>query len=119
MSQASQAIRQLDRENYISLATFRRNGDAVRTPVWFAESGGCLYVFTEADSGKGAVKVVISGKLKILSITISPGVIDPDKAGKLEELVLKAVNEAIAKSQKLATKRLKGLTGGLKIPGLT
>jgi len=73
----------------------------------------------EADSGKGAVKVTINGKQKIVSIKISPEVIDPDKAEQLEELVLKAVSEAIAKSQKLAAKQLRGLTGGLKIPGLT
>ena len=73
----------------------------------------------EASSGKGAVKVTINGKQKIQSIKIAPEVIDPDKAGHLEELVLKAVSEAIAKSQKLAGKQLKGLTGGLKIPGLT
>jgi len=73
----------------------------------------------EADSGKGAVKVTVNGKQKILSIKISPEVIDPDKAEQLEKLVLKAVSEAINKSQKLATKQLSGLTGGLKIPGLT
>ncbi len=72
----------------------------------------------EAESGKGAVKVTINGQQKILSIKISPKVIDPDKAEHLEELVLKAVSEAIAKSQKLAAKQLGGLTGGLKIPGL-
>lgn len=73
----------------------------------------------EADSGKGAVKVTIDGQQKILSIKISPKVIDPDKAGQLEQLVLKAITEATNKSQKLAAKQLKGLTGGLKIPGLT
>ncbi len=73
----------------------------------------------EADSGKGAVKVTINGQQKILSIKISPNVIDPNKAAHLEELVLKAISEATAKSQKLAAKQLKGLTGGLKIPGLT
>lgn len=73
----------------------------------------------ESNSGKGAVKVSINGQQKVLSIDISPSVIDPIKANNLEELVLKAVNEAIAKSQKLATKQLKGLTGGFKIPGLT
>ncbi len=72
----------------------------------------------EADSGKGAVKVIINGQQKIQSIKISPEVIDPDKARHLEELVLKAVSEAIAKSQKQAAKQLSGLTGGLKIPGL-
>ncbi len=73
----------------------------------------------EAESGKGAVKVTINGQQKIQSIKISPKVIDPDKAEQLEELVLKAVSEAISKSRKLTAKRLSGLTGGLKIPGLT
>ena len=73
----------------------------------------------EANSGKGAVKVIINGQQKIQSIKISPEAIDPDKAEQLEELVLKAVSEAIIKSQKQAAKQLKGLTGGLKIPGLT
>lgn len=73
----------------------------------------------EADSGKGAVKVTVNGKQKILSIKISPEVINPEKAEQLEKLVLKAVSEAINKSQKQAAKQLSGLTGGLKIPGLT
>lgn len=37
---------------YVSLATFRRDGRAVETPVWVAEHGGRLYVFTEAKAGK-------------------------------------------------------------------
>jgi len=73
----------------------------------------------EVESGKGAVKVTINGQQQIKSIKISPEVIDPNKAKHLEELVLKAVTEAINKSQKLAAKELGGLTGGLKIPGLT
>ena len=72
----------------------------------------------EADSGKGSVKVTINGQQKILSIKISPKVIDPNKPEELEKLVLKAVSEALTKSQKLSAKQLKGLTGGLKIPGL-
>ena len=73
----------------------------------------------EASSGKGKVKVIIDGQQKIQSVKISPEVIDSTKPEYLEDLVLKAVNEAVTKSQKLAAKRLKGLTGGLKIPGLT
>jgi len=69
----------------------------------------------EVSSGKGAVKVTINGQQKIQSIKISPQVINPDKAKALEELVLKAVTEAIAKSQKVAAKCL----GGIKFPGLT
>jgi hypothetical protein len=73
----------------------------------------------EADSGKGAVKVTITGQQKILSVKISPKVIDHSNPEQLEGLVLKAVNEAIDKSQKVAAKQLRGLAGGLKIPGLT
>ena len=72
----------------------------------------------EADAGKGAVKVTANGQQKIKSIKISPEVIDPDKAERLEKLVLSAVSDALNKSQKLAAKQLGGLTGGLKIPGL-
>lgn len=43
---------QLDREAYISLATFRKSGVAVKTPVWFARSGERFYVFSEARAGK-------------------------------------------------------------------
>ncbi len=76
-------------------------------------------IVVEAQSGKGAVKVTASGQQKILSIEISPEVIDPDRADNLEKLVLKAVSEALEKSRKLAAKHLGKLTGGIKIPGLT
>ena len=72
----------------------------------------------EVDSGKGAVKVTVNGQQKILSIKISPEVIDPNNPKRLEDLVMKALTDAIAKSQKIAASQLKGLTGGLKIPGL-
>ena len=42
----------LDREPYCSLATFRRNGRAVETPVWFAHADGLFYVFSAGDAGK-------------------------------------------------------------------
>jgi len=46
------AASDLDRHRYVSLATFRRNGAEVATPVWFAALGGRLYVVTSGDSGK-------------------------------------------------------------------
>ena len=45
-------LRVLDRERYINLATFRKSGVEVRTPVWFAAVGERLYVFTAGGSGK-------------------------------------------------------------------
>ncbi len=73
----------------------------------------------EVDSSKGAVKITINGQQKIQQIKLSPEKIDPAKLDKLEAILLKATNEAIEKSKKLAAKRLGSLTGGFKIPGLT
>ena len=37
---------------YLSLATFKRDGSEVPTPVWFAEIDGALYVFSERRAAK-------------------------------------------------------------------
>ena len=73
----------------------------------------------EAEAGKGAVKVVANGQLRIISIKIDPEAIDPRKTGDLEKLVFKAVNDALDAAQDMAAKELNQITGGLKIPGLT
>jgi PPOX class probable F420-dependent enzyme len=48
----SSTAAQLQDQKYVSLATLRCNGQEVRTPVWFAEQAGKLYVMTRNDSGK-------------------------------------------------------------------
>ena len=73
----------------------------------------------EATSGGGMVKVVISGKMKIMSITVSPDVVDSDDIEMLQDLIVTAVNEGLIKAQELASGRMRALTGGLNIPGLT
>jgi uncharacterized protein len=39
-------------EKYVSLATYRRNGVEVKTPVWIAKVAGRYYVFSAGDAGK-------------------------------------------------------------------
>lgn len=46
------ALSQFQGENVISLETYRRNGEPVRTPVWFLEQNGTLYVHTGDSTGK-------------------------------------------------------------------
>jgi DNA-binding YbaB/EbfC family protein len=72
----------------------------------------------EVSSGGGAVKVTIDGQQNIKSIKISKEVVNPEDVEMLEDLVLSAVTEAVAKSQEAASKQLGALTGGMKIPGL-
>ena len=45
-------LTQLESELYISLETFRRDGRAVATPVWFAIADDRIYVFSEAEAWK-------------------------------------------------------------------
>ena len=42
----------LEGESYINLTTFRKNGEGVSTPIWFALHDGKLHATTEHDSGK-------------------------------------------------------------------
>ena len=60
----------------------------------------------------------MNGQQKIVSVKISPEVVNPEDVEMLQDMVLAAVSDAIAKSQEAAAKMMGGLTGGLKIPGL-
>ncbi|WP_298181989.1 PPOX class F420-dependent oxidoreductase [Saccharomonospora sp.] len=51
MDQEAELAR-LDAEKYVSLVTFRKNGTGVATPVWIAQDGAELLVFSERDAGK-------------------------------------------------------------------
>ena len=73
----------------------------------------------ETAAGGGMVKVVASGKQQIVSIQIEKEVVDPDDIEMLQDLVLAAVNDALAKSQEMVSSEMSKLTGGLNIPGMT
>jgi PPOX class probable F420-dependent enzyme len=53
-NESEAAVRSFDpaAERYVSLATFRRNGREIRTPVWLAELDGRYYLFSEGSAGK-------------------------------------------------------------------
>ena len=47
-----EALSRFEGENVISLETYRRNGEPIRTPVWFIKENGVLYVHTSDNTGK-------------------------------------------------------------------
>ncbi len=73
----------------------------------------------ESSSGGGMVKVTANGRQQIVSIQIENEVVDPDDVEMLQDLVMAAVNDALAKSQEMVSSEMGKLTGGLNIPGLT
>jgi len=72
----------------------------------------------EASTGGGAVKAVATGKQTIESITIDPAAVDPEDVEILQDMVLAAVNEALAKSQEIVQAKIGAITGGMKLPGM-
>jgi len=72
----------------------------------------------ETTSGGGMVKVVANGRQKVVSIQIEKEVVDPEDLEMLQDLILAAVNDALAKSQEMVTEEMSKLTGGMNIPGL-
>src|SRR5215467_10321969 len=45
-------LAQLANQKYLNLESYRRNGQGVRTPLWFVEDNGALYFYTVAHSYK-------------------------------------------------------------------
>lgn len=72
----------------------------------------------EASSGGGMVTVKVSGRQQLLSVSIDPEIVKSGDVEMLQDLVMAAVNEGLRKSQELIAEEMKGMTGGLNIPGL-
>lgn len=72
----------------------------------------------EGIAGGGAVKVVVRCDLSLASIAIAPAAVNPSDVAFLEDLVLTAVNQALAKARDVSQKDMAGVTQGISIPGL-
>ena len=72
----------------------------------------------ESSSGGGMVKVTANGRQQNLSIQIEKEVVDPDDVEMLQDLIMAAINDALAKAQEMVSSEMGKLTGGLNIPGL-
>ena len=69
-------------QSYISLATFRKNGTPVYTPVWFGEDNGHLYVMTNSKTGK-VKRVRNNPEVRIAPSTIRGKVTGPEFSARV------------------------------------
>ncbi len=73
----------------------------------------------EGQAGGGVVKVRVSGDLRFESASISPEAVDPEDLGMLEDLVVAACNDAVARAQALNQQALGSIDpGALGLSGL-
>ncbi len=71
-----------------------------------------------ASTGGGAVKVTVSGELRLRSIEIDPEAVDPEDIEMLQDMIVAAVNDALSSAEEASSQAMSQLTGGLSIPGL-
>ena len=77
----------------------------------------------EGSSGGGAVTATMNGKKQLLKIRIEPAAViglggDKPDVEMLEDLVVAAVNDAGRKAEEVIQSSVKGVLGGLNLPGL-
>jgi len=72
------------------------------------------------EAGGGLVKVMIKATGEVTSLQIDPKVVDPEDVETLQDLVVGAINAAMANAQELAAEKLGPLAGGMGggMPGL-
>jgi DNA-binding YbaB/EbfC family protein len=70
----------------------------------------------EGVAGGGAVKVAVTGTFEFQSVTIAPEAVDPAEVEMLQDLVLAALHDAVARVQELQQQGLD--LGGLDLGGL-
>jgi DNA-binding YbaB/EbfC family protein len=72
-------------------------------------------VEVEGQSGAGLVKVTMTCKNQVKKVSIDPSLVGEDK-DMLEDLVMAAVNDAVAKAEATAQAKMQGFTAGLNLP---
>jgi uncharacterized protein len=68
-------------QKYISLATFRKTGVPIHTPVWFADEHGKLYIFTNPESGK-VKRIRNNPEVRIAPSTMRGRITGPEFSGQ-------------------------------------
>ncbi|MCD7943393.1 MAG: YbaB/EbfC family nucleoid-associated protein [Clostridia bacterium] len=72
----------------------------------------------DVAAGGGMVKLKINGKKEVLSLEISPEIVDPDDVETLSDVILAAVNQAVRLVEDTNEKELSKVAGGLSVPGM-
>jgi len=70
----------------------------------------------EGEAGGGMVKVVLTAKGAMKSVSIDPSLLVPDEKEILQDLILTAHMQARAKAEEAMAEKMKALTGGLPLP---
>ena len=106
----------LSAQSFLNLETFRKNGEGVKTPVWFVQDENNLYVRTIAGSGK-VKRIHRSGKVQVAPCKVNGDLLGdwiPAQAHEvMDENVHQKVDRLLDKKYGLQ-KKLFGLAASLR-----
>ena len=72
----------------------------------------------DGAAGGGVVQITMTADFRMTKIVLDKSAVDPEDVETLEDLIVAAYNDARAKAEEFAAKRMGTVTGGLKIPGM-
>ena len=73
----------------------------------------------EGKAADGLVTATVNGVREVVGLKIDPKAVDTSDLSMLEDLIIAAVNQALAEAKVREESEMGKLTGGIKIPGLT
>ncbi len=112
-------LEQFEKQNYLNIETLRKNGQAIKTPVWFVQDGATFFVWTQANAGK-AKRIRNNGAIRIAPCTSSGEVLGEWISARAQT---HEAPEAIRNLEKLMKKKygimfhIFGLLGTLRVRG--
>lgn len=77
-------------------------------------------IFATGESGAGMVVAKVNGLKQLVELKIDEDLLKPDDKDMLQDLIIAAINKAMAEAEVLAKEEIRKSTGGLlpNIPGL-
>jgi PPOX class probable F420-dependent enzyme len=95
------SLEQFNRQQYLNIETFRKNGESMKTPVWFTQEGEKLYVSTMANSGK-VKRIRNNGQVNVAACKMDGKVIGTWVPARAREIT---DPETIAKANRMLDKK--------------
>jgi DNA-binding YbaB/EbfC family protein len=99
------------------LGELLKQAQAMQEQVMAAQATAAEQI-VEGSAGGGLVRVTVTGGMDFRAIHIDPSAVDPADVEMLQDLVVAAINDALAGSRRMAEEKLAAVTGGLRLPGL-
>lgn len=73
-------------------------------------------ITVEGEAGGGLVKVTLTAKGAMKSVSIDPSLVKPEEKEILEDLIVTAHMQAKSKAEEAMAEKMKEITGGLQLP---